>query len=78
MVTPGTHQFDKYIRPDEVASFMSKQLKWPVADFETAGVNYLPLKGTWRLGRSTDGVDTLKRPKWDQQANYFFAARKPL
>jgi 2-polyprenyl-3-methyl-5-hydroxy-6-metoxy-1,4-benzoquinol methylase len=76
-VSKGTHQFDKYIRPDELARFLHADLGWDTSNFEVCGVNYIPLLGVWRRGRSTRGTDALGRPKVDQQANFFLSARKP-
>ncbi|KEI40173.1 uncharacterized protein L969DRAFT_47766, partial [Mixia osmundae IAM 14324] len=72
-VSPGTHHYDKYIKPDELNAFIAEDLKWQrnqsSAWTETRGVIYNPLRGSWVL-MSPDSQAS-------QLANYFYAARKP-
>lgn len=47
----GTHQWEKFITPEELKSWMAATALEPVDD---TGVTYNPLAGTWRRARDMD------------------------
>jgi 2-polyprenyl-6-hydroxyphenyl methylase/3-demethylubiquinone-9 3-methyltransferase len=47
----GTHQWEKFITPDELKSWLAAA-DCPVV--ETSGVTYSPLSNTWRKAADTD------------------------
>ncbi|GAA5824291.1 hypothetical protein JCM11251_001599 [Rhodosporidiobolus azoricus] len=69
LVSPGTHTYHKYIKPDEITSFFEDK-GW--GQVEIRGCPYDPLAGKWRLLHPGElgGVGEL--------VNYFAAIRKPL
>ncbi|KAK0552111.1 Hexaprenyldihydroxybenzoate methyltransferase, mitochondrial [Tilletia horrida] len=86
-VSPGTHTYSQYIKPEELQEFVSKDpsaggLGWNASSWlpntperlrmEVRGTAYLPWKSAWQL------ADRNASPVWSQQANYFFWARKPF
>ena len=78
IVPPGTHHFNKFIKPEELVSFFRDDLKWASgkgkgmerSEVETRGVVYEPWKGSWRL--------MPRGAKWGELCNYYFGAKKPL
>ncbi len=62
MVPKGTHDYKKFIRPSEMASW-ARQAGLKVG--ELAGMTYNPITKTYKLGRKTD-------------VNYFMQTNKPL
>jgi len=73
-VSPGTHSYPKYLKPQELLSFFEQDMAWPAdnRNIETRGVMYNPLKGDWKLASASNIPDK------SQLVNYFFGARKPL
>lgn len=74
-VSPGTHSYAKYLKPNELTQFFNREMLWSDRtriDMETRGVIYHPLKGDWVLSSPSDS------PVRTQLCNYFFGARKPL
>ncbi len=78
LVTPGTHTYSQYIKPEEIIEFVMKQMGgrevWESDGTDVKGVGevrgivYDPLKGEWRLweeGRAGGGL-----------CNYMFHMRK--
>lgn len=68
LVTPGTHTYSKFIKPEELRSYFEEK-GWE--GLEQRGCIYDPIKGGWRL---------LGMGEWGgmgELVNYFFAARKP-
>lgn len=71
LVTPGTHTYEKYIKPDELRDYFKEPKhggQW--TDLEQRGCIYDPIKGGWRL---------YGMGEWGglaEKANYFFVARK--
>lgn len=57
----GTHQWQRFVRPDELARWVRPAGLRPV---DQTGMIFDPLRNTWRLGRDTD-------------VNYWFAAARP-
>jgi 2-polyprenyl-6-hydroxyphenyl methylase/3-demethylubiquinone-9 3-methyltransferase len=47
----GTHQFDKFVRPEEVAAALSPA---GLHEVDRSGVVYDPFRDEWRLGRDVD------------------------
>lgn len=83
LVTPGTHTYSQFIKPEELVTFFRNELGWhsPTESqarvstperllFETRGVAYLPWKSTWELAPRGSSLG--------QQCNYFFWIRKPM
>ena len=83
LVEPGTHTYEKYVKPSELIDFFRKPLRpgerpWisnvyngtpPRSEAEVRGIAYLPWKGTWELApRGAVG---------STECNYLFWARKP-
>ncbi|SCV74329.1 BQ2448_6761 [Microbotryum intermedium] len=71
-VTPGTHTYSKYIKPQELQDFFEHDLGWPRGTMERRGCVYDPLKGEWTL---------FGMGEWGglaEGANYFAGIRKPL
>ncbi|KZT59029.1 ubiquinone biosynthesis O-methyltransferase [Calocera cornea HHB12733] len=78
LVAPGTHTYEKFIRPSELVSFFD-HLGWITQTFdgrpsrheaEVRGMMYVPWNGEWQLGPRGAG--------WSEQCNYLFWARKPM
>jgi len=69
LVTPGTHTYHKYIKPQELADFFAEK-GW--VGFETRGCPYDPLTGKWRLLGlgEVGGIGQL--------VNYFASVRRPV
>lgn len=69
LVTPGTHTYSKFVKPEELQGFFDEK-GW--YGMERRGCFYDPLKGGWRLLGMGDwgGVG--------EQVNYFAGVRKPL
>ncbi|TNY20892.1 S-adenosyl-L-methionine-dependent methyltransferase [Rhodotorula diobovata] len=69
LVTPGTHTYHKYIKPQELADFFAEK-GW--IGFESRGCPYDPIAGKWRLLGlgETGGLGQL--------VNYFASVRRPL
>jgi 2-polyprenyl-6-hydroxyphenyl methylase/3-demethylubiquinone-9 3-methyltransferase len=59
-VPKGTHSHDKFIRPDELASWLRQA---GLREINRAGMTYQPLTRSWRKSRDTD-------------VNYLMAAKK--
>ncbi|CEQ39040.1 SPOSA6832_00528 [Sporobolomyces salmonicolor] len=69
LVTPGTHTYHKYIKPDELQAFFDGKGWWGM---ERRGCVYDPLAGRWRLlGEGEFGGA-------GELVNYFAGVRKPL
>lgn len=86
LVTPGTHTYEKFIKPSELRSFFHDEMGghqvWQVASGgadavrdqvgETRGIVYDPLKSRWTLWGAKAG--------WGKEAgegcNYMFHVRK--
>ncbi|GAA5875554.1 hypothetical protein JCM1840_003259 [Sporobolomyces johnsonii] len=69
LVTPGTHTYHKYIKPDELQAFFDDRGWWGM---ERRGCIYDPLAGRWRLlGEGELGGA-------GELVNYFAGVRKPL
>ena len=89
LVTPGTHTYSKFIKPEELRSYIFKEMGgfevWErnsnASDIrkqevgETRGIVYNPLKGAWELWGGAEG-------SWGkgvgEYCNYMFYARKRL
>jgi 2-polyprenyl-6-hydroxyphenyl methylase/3-demethylubiquinone-9 3-methyltransferase len=89
LVTPGTHTYSKFIKPEELRQFVYAQMGghevWECnqdgSDVrhlevgETRGIVYNPLKGGWDLWGGAEG-------SWGKGAgelcNYMFYARKRM
>jgi polyprenyldihydroxybenzoate methyltransferase/3-demethylubiquinol 3-O-methyltransferase len=90
LVTPGTHTYSKYIKPEEIRKFVYSEMGgYDVWEREedagdvrrdevgrTRGIVYDPLAGTWKLwGKGIEGG-------WGKQlgegCNYMYGARKRL
>lgn len=87
LVTPGTHTYSKFIKPEELRRFVYEEMGgyavWERnkdgSDVrqdqvgETRGIVYNPLKGAWELWAGAEG-------SWGKEAgelcNYMFYARK--
>ncbi|EJC98235.1 3-demethylubiquinone-9 3-methyltransferase [Fomitiporia mediterranea MF3/22] len=84
LVQPGTHTYDKYVKPAELIDFFRKPVgdagrPWiadlyggipPRNEAEVRGIAYLPWKGAWELApRGAFG---------STECNYLFWARKPV
>lgn len=69
LVTPGTHTYSKYVKPDELQSFFDDK-GW--YGMERRGCIYDPIKAGWRLLGMGDlgGLG--------EQVNYFAGVQKPL
>ncbi|GAA6024061.1 hypothetical protein JCM11491_001619 [Sporobolomyces phaffii] len=69
LVTPGTHTYAKYLKPDELRAFFDANA-WP--GMRQRGCVYDPLAGKWRLlGEGVYGG-------WGELGNYFAGITKPL
>ncbi|EJU03814.1 3-demethylubiquinone-9 3-methyltransferase [Dacryopinax primogenitus] len=77
LVSPGTHNYDKFIRPSELIKFF-KDLGWLTGTYEdrpnaqeaeVRGIMYFPGNGDWQLSN--------RGSSWGEQCNYLFWARKP-
>ena len=89
LVTPGTHTYRKFIKPEELRRFVYSDMggfeTWEGnndrSDIrtdevgETRGIVYDPLKGEWRLWA---GAEVTWRKSAGEQCNYMFHARKRL
>ena len=65
LVPKGTHSWEKYINPEELAAFFARQEGWGgTRGLRTAGCVYVPVVG-WRM-----------IPGSQELGNYFFAVRK--
>lgn len=89
LVTPGTHTYSKFIKPEELRQFVYNEMgghevwerNMDGSDVrhqeigETRGIVYNPLKGGWDLWGGAEG-------SWGKGAgelcNYMFYARKRL
>ncbi|GAA5928455.1 hexaprenyldihydroxybenzoate methyltransferase [Sporobolomyces koalae] len=69
LVTPGTHTYSKYLKPEELQEFFDERKWWGM---ETRGCVYNPLRGRWRLLQPNEYFGL------GQLANYFAGVRKPL
>ncbi|BGP39924.1 Hexaprenyldihydroxybenzoate methyltransferase, mitochondrial [Rhodotorula kratochvilovae] len=69
LVTPGTHTYHKYIKPQELSDFFAEK-GW--VGFETRGCPYDPLAGEWRLL----GLGELGG--MGELVNFFAGVRRPL
>lgn len=90
LVTPGTHTYSKYIKPEEIRRFIYREMGgYEIWDKEedagdvrmdevgrTRGIVYDPLKATWRLWGS--GVEGSWGKELGEGCNYMFGARKRL
>ncbi|EPT01057.1 hypothetical protein FOMPIDRAFT_1121129 [Fomitopsis schrenkii] len=87
LVTPGTHTYSKFVRPDELIRFFAEPMghdgrPWisrlyggsPArTEAETRGIAYVPWNGEWTLvPRGPVGKH------WGEECNYLFWVRKPL
>ncbi|KAG8861439.1 Hexaprenyldihydroxybenzoate methyltransferase, mitochondrial [Tulasnella sp. 330] len=83
LVSPGTHAYEKYVKPSELISFFRNDLKWiqpsqqapasiavPYTRAEIRGMTYIPWSGKWIL--------TPQGAPFELDCNYIFWARKPL
>lgn len=88
LVTPGTHTYRKFIRPEELRRYVYKEMggfeRWErnanaseVRDEvgETRGIVYDPIGGEWRLWGGAEGTWTKAA---GEGCNYMFHARKRL
>lgn len=73
-VSPGTHTFRKFVRPEELRSFFEQRTSDRWDRLEARGVIYDPLLADWRLMPRQSGLTAATT----QLANYFFAARRAL
>lgn len=87
LVTPGTHTYSKYVRPEELKRYFAKEMGgvgvWErnedasdVAEGQvgsTQGIMYDPLGGRWRLWPAPEG--TLGK-SMGEIVNYMFHAKK--
>ena len=83
LVEPGTHTFDKYVKPHELLGFFERPLTagekpWITAlhqgsprrwEAEVRGIAFIAWKGTWELAPPNAFGST--------QCNYLFWVRKP-
>ncbi|TFY68223.1 hypothetical protein EVJ58_g1126 [Rhodofomes roseus] len=88
LVTPGTHTYAKYVRPEELTQFFGDYRSAPESrpwisrlyggvptrtEAETRGIIYVPWKGEWTLvPRGAVGA------RWGEGCNYLFWVRRPL
>ncbi|KAA1126539.1 Hexaprenyldihydroxybenzoate methyltransferase, mitochondrial [Puccinia graminis f. sp. tritici] len=74
IVPPGTHTYNKFIKPDELTEFFRGQLGWATShersDLEVRGCTYDPLASRWKLFP--------RDAFWAEWCNYFFGVKKPL
>lgn len=72
LVTPGTHTYSKYLKPQELRQFFEQDKGWTSTRMEQRGCLYNPLKGEWKLlGQGEFGG-------LGELGNYFAGIRKPL
>ncbi|GAA5993752.1 hypothetical protein JCM5350_008222 [Sporobolomyces pararoseus] len=72
LVTPGTHTYSKYLKPQELRQFFQQDKGWTSTRMEQRGCLYNPLKGEWKLlGQGEFGG-------LGELGNYFAGIRKPL
>jgi len=93
LVSPGTHTYSQYIKPDEMVDFFRRSkdhggLGWLSADADLQSPEHRATPS--RLRYEVRGAaylpwksawqlaDRNASPAWSQLANYFFWARKPL
>lgn len=88
LVTPGTHTYSKFVRPEELTQFFCEHRSSPEerpwisrlhggiparTEAETRGMIYVPWKGEWTLvPRGAVGAS------WGEGCNYLFWVRRPL
>lgn len=86
-VTPGTHHYHKYVRPEELRRFVAKEMGghavWEANEDasdirvgevgETRGIIYDPLGGRWRLW---PGVEGTWAKGMGELCNYMYHAKK--
>ncbi|MBW0492147.1 hypothetical protein O181_031862 [Austropuccinia psidii MF-1] len=74
IVPPGTHTYEKYIKPSELVHLFRDQLGWAQSyersELEVRGCIYDPLGAKWRLFP--------RDAFWGEWCNYFFGVKKPL
>ncbi|KAG0144806.1 hypothetical protein CROQUDRAFT_672136 [Cronartium quercuum f. sp. fusiforme G11] len=74
MVPPGTHTYDKFIKPEQLTEFFRSELGWARSlersELETRGSFYEPFTGNWVLFP--------REAKWGEWVSYFFGVKKPL
>lgn len=87
LVTPGTHTYKKFVKPEELRSFVFSQMGgyevWEqntdASDVrrnevgETRGIVYDPLAGEWKLWSGAEGT---WRKGAGELCNYMFHAKK--
>ena len=64
IVPSGTHDWNKYINPEELKSWFEAKADGVWGDFQAQGVIYVPLLG-WKMVQGSEGL-----------GNYFFGAQK--
>lgn len=69
LVTPGTHTYSKFLKPEELQSFFDER-GW--YGMERRGCAYDPLNGGWRLFGMGEFMGL------GEKVNYFAGVRKPL
>ncbi|KAH9933519.1 S-adenosyl-L-methionine-dependent methyltransferase [Fomitopsis serialis] len=88
LVTPGTHTYSKFVRPEELTQFFCEHRSSPEetpwisrlygglptrTEAETRGMIYVPWKSEWALvPRGAVGAS------WGEGCNYLFWVRRPL
>ncbi|EGG07007.1 uncharacterized protein MELLADRAFT_71815 [Melampsora larici-populina 98AG31] len=74
LVPPGTHTYEKFVKPEELTDFFRNRLGWAKSfersELETRGSFYEPLTGHWNLFPREFVLGEL--------VNYFFGVKKPL
>jgi 2-polyprenyl-6-hydroxyphenyl methylase/3-demethylubiquinone-9 3-methyltransferase len=87
LVTPGTHTYSKYIRPEELRRYVAAEMGgdrvWergtgvddinPEEIGETRGIIYHPLGGVWRLWPGAEGT---VQKKLGEIVNYMYHVKK--
>lgn len=74
IVPPGTHTYEKFIKPEQIANYFRGELGWARSfersELESRGSFYEPFSGRWALFP--------REAKWGQLCNYFLGVKKPL
>lgn len=74
LVPPGTHTYEKFVKPEELTDFFRNKLGWAKSfersELETRGSFYEPFTGHWNLFPREFHLGEL--------VNYFFGVKKPL
>lgn len=88
IVSPGTHAYEKYIKPSELVAFFRDELKWISSSpsHSLAGrdkIGYVPhtqaeVRGMTYIPWSGKWILAPRGLPFEMDCNYIFWARKPL